>query len=208
MTPQPTAEPYVPATRSLSVLRDAVQECHGCDLYKHATQAVFGEGPRTAKLMMVGEVPGDREDKLGHVFVGPAGHLLDEALAAAKLSRANIYMTNVVKHFKYTQRGKRRIHDKPSRYEVKACRPWLDRELALVKPDVLMLLGAFAAQALLGNQFRVTQSRGVPLEQVTIARVTIATVHPASVLRAPDPESRRAAREQFFADIAKGAAAL
>lgn len=199
--PHPGAERYLPVRRTLPALRAAVQACHGCPLDRHATQAVFGEGPRTARIAIVGEVPGDKEDLAGHPFVGPAGALLDEALAAARLDRKQIYLTNAVKHFKFTQRGKRRIHDKPTKYEIRACRPWLDAELALIEPDVLVLLGAVAAQAMLGASFRVTQHRGEPISAG--GHTTIATVHPASVLRAPDAEARAEARAQFFSDIAK-----
>jgi DNA polymerase len=195
------AEAFLPPSHALTVLREAVQSCHGCPLYKHATQAVFGEGKKTARVMLIGEVPGDKEDLAGHVFVGPAGKLLDEALAHAKIRRADAYLTNAVKHFKYTQRGKRRIHDKPTRYEITACKPWLDEELRAVKPDIVVLLGATAAQALLGSSFRVTKSRGEWLE-TDLAEHTMATVHPASVLRAPDPDARVEQRKAFFADMA------
>jgi uracil-DNA glycosylase len=199
--PFPGAERYLPARRTLPALRTAAQACHGCPLYRHATQAVFGEGPRDARIVMIGEVPGDKEDLAGHPFVGPAGALLDEALAAAKIARDDVYLTNAVKHFKYTLRGKRRIHDKPTRYEMRACKPWLDAELDLIEPRIVVVLGATAAQALLGNAFRVTLHRGEPIP--TGDRTTIATVHPASVLRAPDAEARAEARAQFFADLAK-----
>jgi DNA polymerase len=198
----PGAEQFVPppAERDLPALRAAIGGCHGCPLYKEATQAVFGAGTPGAKVMIVGEVPGDMEDKAGAPFVGPAGRLLDDGLEAAGIPRGEAYVTNAVKHFKFTRRGKRRIHDKPTRYEIAACRPWLDAELDLVKPRILLLLGATAAQALLGSTFRVTQQRGVPLE-TPHARWTFATVHPSSVLRAPDPDAREAARAAFFADL-------
>ncbi len=197
------AQAFLPTLHTLPALRAAVQTCRGCPLYKFATQAVFGEGSAKSRMMLVGEVPGDREDLAGKPFVGPAGALLDHALLAAGIPRDAVYMTNAVKHFKYTQRGKRRIHDKPTRYEVEACKPWLDEELAVTKPDIVVLLGATAAQALLGSAFRVTKSRGQILEEhAAIATYVIATVHPASVLRAPDDEARRAAREEFLADIA------
>lgn len=209
------------------MLREAVQACHGCPLYRHATQAVFGEGDPTARVMLVGEVPGDREDLEGAPFVGPAGRLLDDALAEARIDRRDVYVTNVVKHFKFTRRGKRRIHDKPDRYEITACKPWLAEELAIVSPEILVLLGATAAQALLGARFRVTQERGRPIPSDEAAglmaanlpaaglaapaasgsravpppRWTIATVHPSSVLRAPDPDMREEARAAFFADL-------
>jgi uracil-DNA glycosylase family protein len=197
----PGAEAFVPERHTLPVLRDAVHTCRGCTLYKDATQAVFGEGLATARVMLIGEVPGDSEDLAGVPFVGPAGRLLDDALAHAGIPRDQAYVTNAVKHFKYTKRGKRRIHDKPSRYEIAACKPWLGAELDAVSPEIVVLLGATAAQALLGSAFRVTKSRGTELG-TELARFTFATVHPASVLRAPDEEMRREAREAFLADMA------
>lgn len=196
----PGAENFLPAKHTLPQLRTAVHDCRGCPLYRHATQAVFGEGLAAARVMFVGEQPGDSEDLAGRPFVGPAGRLLDEALAVAGIERKDVYVTNAVKHFKYTQRGKRRIHDKPTRYEIQACKPWLDTELEVVKPEIVVLLGATAAQGLLGSSFRVTKARGVALE-TELARWTFATVHPASVLRAPDDELRRLAREEFIHDI-------
>jgi DNA polymerase len=162
---------------------------------------VFGEGSAASRVMLIGEVPGDREDLAGKPFVGPAGPLLDEALAIGGIPRDEVYVTNAVKHFKYTQRGKRRLHDKPSRYEVAACKPWLRSELEVVEPDIVVLLGATAAQALLGSGFRVTKERGHVIENTGIARWTVATVHPASVLRAPDDEMRRLAKEDFIHDF-------
>lgn len=191
----------MPPRRSLSALRDAVQACRGCPLYRHATQAVFGEGSKTAHIMMIGEQPGDAEDRAGRPFVGPAGRVLDDALAFAGIVRDEVYVTNTVKHFKYTMRGKRRIHSRPTRYEIAACHPWLRAELEQVRPEIVVLLGATAAQALLGMQFRVTRSRGVALE-TELARWTFATVHPSSVLRASGEDARRQARQQFFDDIA------
>ena len=199
--PERTAAPFLPARRTLPAMRAAVQGCRGCDLYKCATQAVFGEGAAHARIMLIGEQPGDAEDVAGRPFVGPAGKLLDEALAAADIPREATFVTNAVKHFKYTQRGKKRIHDKPTRYEQQACRPWLDAELDLVSPDIVVLLGATAAQALLGSKFKVSEMRGQILT-APFARIVIATVHPSSVLRAPDQEKRRAARAAFFADVA------
>jgi DNA polymerase len=196
----PGAGPFLPASHALGALREAVQSCRGCPLYKNATQAVFGEGRKTSRVMLIGEVPGDKEDLAGRVFVGPAGKLLDEALAHAGIPRAEAYLTNAVKHFKYTQRGKRRIHDKPTRYEIAACKPWLDEELLVVKPDIVILLGATAAQALLGATFRVTKSRGEWLDS-DLADNTIATVHPAAVLRAPDAAARADQKAAFFADM-------
>lgn len=196
----PGAQSFVPAERSLRALRTAVVTCRGCPLYRHATQAVFGEGGTHARVMMIGEQPGDSEDLAGRPFVGPAGRVLDGALAAAGIPREDVYVTNVVKHFKFTRRGKRRIHDKPTQYEVAACRPWLTGELELVAPDIVVVLGATAAQSLLGRMFRVTKERGV--ERVTsLAPHTFATVHPASVLRAPDEAQREEARLAFVADL-------
>lgn len=201
MPRHPGAEAFIPHTRSLRVLREAAQACRGCPLYRGATQAVFGAGSATARVMLIGEQPGDAEDRAGKPFVGPAGRLLDEALAAAGIARDDVYITNAVKHFKYTLRGKRRIHDKPNRYEVAACRPWLGEELAKVKPAIVVLLGATAAQALLGSAFRVTKSRGQALA-TDLATHTFATVHPSAVLRAPDSDARAQAKQAFFADLA------
>jgi DNA polymerase len=181
-------------------MRAAVATCRGCPLYRDATQAVFGEGNLAARIMMIGEQPGDAEDLAGKPFVGPAGRVLDAGLAAAGIPRDEVYVTNVVKHFKFTRRGKRRIHDKPTHYEVAACRPWLSGELSLIAPDIVVVLGATAAQSLLGRAFRVTKERGV--ERATVlAPHTFATVHPASVLRAPDEAQREEARMAFFADL-------
>jgi DNA polymerase len=196
----PGAQAFLPERHSLSALRAAVQTCHGCTLYREATQAVFGEGSAHARVVLIGEVPGDSEDLAGKPFVGPAGRLLDEALGVAAIPRTEVYVTNAVKHFKFTRRGKRRIHDKPSRYEVAACKPWLDAELEALDPDIVVLLGATAAQALLGPAFRVTKERGHVLE-TELATWTFATVHPASVLRAPDDELRRIAKDEFIADF-------
>jgi uracil-DNA glycosylase family protein len=165
------------------------------------TQTVFGEGPARAEVMMVGEQPGDQEDRAGQPFVGPAGRVLDEALEEVGIDRSRVYVTNVVKHFKWVARGKRRIHSKPNAREIRACRPWLDAELADVQPRVVVALGATAAQALLGASFRVTQQRGKPLEDTGLAPYVVATVHPASILRAPDPESREAEGRAFVHDL-------
>jgi uracil-DNA glycosylase family protein len=194
------ASPFVPDTNSLKTLREAAAVCRGCPLYGPATQTVFGEGPRRAPLMMIGEMPGDREDRAGHVFVGPAGRELDAALERAGIPRADAYVTNVVKHFKFRERGKRRIHDTPKKSEVDACLPWLREELRLVKPRVVLFLGATAAKSLLGSSFRLTRSRGEPLES-DLAPCVIATVHPASILRAPDEAGRTAEREAFTRDL-------
>ena len=196
----PGAQAFLPERHSLTALRAAVQTCHGCTLYREATQAVFGEGAPHARVVLIGEVPGDYEDIAGKPFVGPAGRLLDEALAVAHIPRTDVYVTNAVKHFKFTRRGKKRIHDKPTRYEVAACKPWLDAELEAIDPEIVVLLGATAAQALLGPTFRVTQERGRVLE-TDVARWTFATVHPAAVLRAPDDELRRLAKDEFIADF-------
>jgi DNA polymerase len=197
----------IPERPTLGALRDAADGCRACDLYRHATQTVFGEGPRHADVMLVGEQPGDAEDLAGHPFVGPAGKLLDRALTEAGIDRKLVYVTNVVKHFKWEPRGKRRIHAKPNSAEIAACRPWLETELALVKPRVLVCLGATAAQALLGTSFKVTQQRGTFVASALAPRVT-ATVHPSSILRAPDEESRRAEMRRFVADLGRVAAEL
>jgi DNA polymerase len=193
--------------RSLSAVRTAAAGCRACDLYKNATQTVFGEGPRRAVVMMVGEQPGDQEDLNGHPFVGPAGRLLDRALEEAGIERRLVYLTNVVKHFKWEPRGKRRIHMKPNAAEVAACRPWLDAELGLVKPRVLVCLGAVAAQALLGRQFKVSVERGRFVESPLAPRV-LATVHPSSILRARDEASRRDQMAAFVADLKTVAAGI
>lgn len=194
------ATPFLPARRSLTTLREAAAVCRGCHLHERATQTVFGEGLRRARVMLVGEMPGDREDRAGHVFVGPAGRELDAALEQVGIDRGDVYITNVVKHFKFQERGKRRIHDKPSRWEVRACLPWLEAELEVVAPEVLVLLGATAGQALLGSGFKLTQSRGAPLDS-DLADVVFATAHPSSILRVPSDAARRAAREHFVADL-------
>jgi DNA polymerase len=194
-----SAADFLPERRTLPALREAAAGCKGCRLYANATQTVFGEGPRTAEVVMVGEVPGDREDLAGKPFVGPAGRLLDEALEEAGIDRRKVYVTNVVKHFKFTRRGKRRIHKKPAAEEIGACRPWLDAELEAVKPKALVALGATAAQALLGRQFRVSRQRGVPVES-DLAPLVMATVHPSSILRA-DEEDRDDALAAFVGDL-------
>ncbi|HEX3646284.1 MAG TPA: UdgX family uracil-DNA binding protein [Vicinamibacterales bacterium] len=196
-----------PAKISLTRLRDEARGCRACDLYKHATQTVFGEGPARAALMLIGEQPGDAEDLSGHPFVGPAGRLLDRALEDAGIDRATVYLTNVVKHFKFEPRGKRRIHKKPRAGEIGACRPWLDSEIALVKPKVIVCLGATAAQALLGPAFKVTMQRGAFVASPLAPRV-MATVHPSSILRAPDEEARRREMKQFTDDLRAAARAL
>jgi uracil-DNA glycosylase len=194
-----SAAPLVPERPSLPKLRGAAEGCTACDLYKTGTQTVFGEGTRNAEVMFVGEQPGDQEDLAGKPFVGPAGRLLDEALVDAGIDRAKVYVTNVVKHFKWQARGKRRIHQKPNWSEIAACRPWLEAELAVVEPRVLVCLGATAAQALLDRQFRVTRERGRPVES-DLAEHVIATVHPSSILRS-DPETREQEYAAFVEDL-------
>jgi uracil-DNA glycosylase len=193
-----------PRKSTIRGLRLQADDCKACDLWKTATQTVFGEGNPKAAIMLVGEQPGDQEDLAGKPFVGPAGKLLDEALAEAGIDRAQVYVTNVVKHFKWTpsERGKRRIHKKPRSSEVQACRPWLAAELSIVRPRILVCLGATAAQSLLGRQFSVTRQRGQLVES-DLAPFTIATVHPSSILRAPDAESRRQQMRAFVGDLRK-----
>jgi DNA polymerase len=196
----PDATPFLPQRRTLDTLREAAQGCRGCDLYLSATQTVFGEGPEQARVVFVGEQPGDAEDRAGRPFVGPAGGVLDRALAAAGIDRGLTYVTNSVKHFSFEPRGKARLHKKPRPGEVRACSPWLRAELALIKPDVLVLLGATAAQSIFGPQFRVSQERGV-VKEGELAPAILATIHPSSVLRAPDDEARHAAFESLVADL-------
>jgi uracil-DNA glycosylase len=197
------ATPFLPSDPdpSLEALKKAAAGCKGCDLFQLGTQTVFGEGPARATVMFVGEQPGDQEDRAGKPFVGPAGRLLDEALEEVGIDRSHVYVTNAVKHFKWTARGKRRIHSKPNAREIRACRPWLDAELEDVAPRVIVVLGATAAQALLGASFRVTQQRGKPLENTGLADYVLATVHPASVLRAPDAETRELEERAFVDDL-------
>jgi uracil-DNA glycosylase family protein len=204
--PTRSAADFFPPRVTLRTLSAAARECRGCDLFRDATQTVFGEGVPGAEVVLVGEQPGDREDLEGRPFVGPAGRLLDEALAEAGIERDGVYLTNVVKHFKFEQRGKRRIHRKPDLHEQAACLPWLEAELEQIHPTALVLLGATAAQALLGREFRVTKQRGTWVHAPYAPLVT-ATVHPSSILRAPD-ETRGAERELFVRDLAKVAAEL
>jgi uracil-DNA glycosylase family protein len=199
-SPGVSAAAYLPDRLSLKSLRETVQTCRACPLYANATQAVLGEGARESEVMLVGEQPGDREDREGRPFVGPAGRLLDEALEEAGIDRTKIYVTNAVKHFKWQPRGKRRIHQKPNWSELAACRPWLDAELEVVKPRVIVCLGATAAQALLGRDFRVTKQRGVPVDS-SLAEYVVATVHPSSVLRQRDDESRDAEMRGLVRDL-------
>jgi DNA polymerase len=196
-----SAAEYLPATRSLSALREAAAGCRACPLWRTGTQTVFGEGAKASDVMLVGEQPGDKEDQEGRPFVGPAGRLLDEALAEAGIDRSRAYVTNVVKHFKWQARGKRRIHAKPSWTEMMACKPWLEAELDAVKPDVLVCMGATASQALLGKQFRVTKERGHPLES-DLAPHVLATIHPSAVLRADDRETEFAGLVQDLKVVA------
>ena len=189
-----------PDTSSLTEVRDASRQCTACHLYKRATQTVFGEGPKGAPIMLVGEQPGDYEDVAGKPFVGPAGKIMDRALEEAGIDRSKVYVTNAVKHFKWEPRGKRRIHQKPNSREIAACRPWLEAELRLVKPKLLVCLGATAAQAVFGPSFRVTRERGKVLSSKLAPRV-LATVHPSSLLRQPDEESREREYKRFVADL-------
>jgi uracil-DNA glycosylase family protein len=199
---QETAAPLVPARPTLARLREAAARCTACELYLLGTQTVFGEGPAKARVMMVGEQPGDREDIEGHPFVGPAGKLLDRSLTEAGITRDDVYVTNVVKHFRWEgTRGKRRIHRKPSMAHITACRPWLEAELAVVKPKVLVCLGATAAQAIVGKSFKVTEHRGELMEVPGIDALVTATVHPSSVLRARDDETRKSEMKALVRDL-------
>ena len=201
------AQAFMPKRATLTSLRRAAAQCHGCGLWRHATQTVFGEGRKSSRMMLVGETPGDREDREGHPFVGPAGRELDRGLAAAGIDRRDIYLTNVAKHFKFEERGKRRIHKTPTRAEVNACRPWFDAELAQVKPEVLVILGAVAGKALLGSRFTLRAYRDRPIES-DLAPVVTATIHPSVILRAPDGASRQAERRAFIDDLRSAARAL
>jgi DNA polymerase len=209
MTKRPPidAAELIPNRPTLKKLRAAAMDCQACALWRLGTQTVFGEGRPRASLMLVGEQPGDAEDLAGHPFVGPAGKLLNRALQDAGIDRADVYVTNVVKHFKWEPRGKRRIHKKPNAREIAACRPWLDTEIAVVKPRAIVCLGATAAQSLLGRQFKVTAERGAFVTS-PLAPLVMATVHPSSILRAPDDEARRDELKRFTADLRKVARAL
>ena len=202
-----SAADFLPDDRSLPSLREAAATCRGCALWMRGTQTVFGEGPRRARVMMIGEQPGNDEDLAGKPFVGPAGRILDRALEAAGIARGDVYVTNVVKHFKWEPKGKRRIHAKPNQMEIAACLPWLEAELDLVKPVVLVCLGATAAQALFGKAFRVTRDRG-RLVPSALAPYALATVHPSALLRAPDEETRDREILRFVDDLRKVAAIL
>jgi DNA polymerase len=201
------AADFLPSRRSLAALRKAAVGCRGCDLYARATQTVFGAGARGARIVLVGEQPGNDEDLAGAPFVGPAGRVLDEALATAGIDRDLCYVTNAVKHFKWTPRGKRRMHGKPNAAEIHACRPWLDAELALLRPTVLVCLGATAAQALLGRGVRVTVDHGRPIA-TPLASHALATIHPSSVLRQPDDAARQRARRLLTGDLRRAAELL
>jgi uracil-DNA glycosylase len=195
-----TAAPFVPKQMNLTALRRAAEECRGCDLYKGATQTVFGQGPRRAHVMLLGEMPGNDEDIEGEPFVGPAGRLLDESLEEAGIERNDVYVTNAVKHFRWEPRGKRRLHKKPAARQIEACRPWLQAEVLVVKPPVIVCLGATAAQTLLGRAFRVTKDRGKFIKSEW-APAIMATYHPSAILRAPDKEHRDRMRGEFVADL-------
>jgi uracil-DNA glycosylase family protein len=195
-----SAADLVPERPTVGRLKEAAAGCRACRLWRDATQTVFGEGVGTAQVMLVGEQPGDREDLSGRPFVGPAGRLLDQALEEAGIDRRAVYVTNVVKHFKFTRRGKRRIHKRPAADEIAACHPWLEAELGVVRPKILVCLGATAAQALLGRTFRVTQQRGRFVESELAPRVT-ATIHPSAILRAPDDATRRDEMDAFVRDL-------
>lgn len=198
--PEVTAADFLPERRSLAALKRAAQDCRGCPLYRDASQAVFGEGLKRSRLMLVGEMPGDGEDRAGKPFVGPAGRILDAALDEAGIERKDAYVTNVVKHFKWERRGRRRLHKTPNAREVKACLPWLEAEIDLVRPDAFVCLGATAAKSLLGSDFRVTKRHGELLE-TRLARYTMATAHPSAVLRKPDREQRDRAMQELVADL-------
>jgi uracil-DNA glycosylase family protein len=201
------ASAFLPEQLDLAALREAAADCRGCELWRLGTQTVFGEGPPDARMMLVGEAPGDREDRAGRPFVGPAGRELDQALEAVGIDRGDVYLTNAVKHFKFEERGKRRIHQRPDAKEIKACRPWLHAELDVVRPEVLVALGATAAKSLLGSTFRLMAQRGEPLES-DLAPVVLATIHPSAILRGRDSEARQAQRELFMKDLRAAAAAL
>ena len=203
----PGAESFLPNRASLKALREAAGGCRGCGLYEDATQTVFGEGRRNARMMLVGEMPGDREDRAGQPFVGPAGRELDRALEKLGLVRRDLYVTNVVKHFKFEERGKRRIHQTPKRGEVDACMPWFDNEIKLVRPQAVVILGATAAKALLGSGFGLTRHRGELLD-TELAPIVTATIHPAAILRSRDDEARHRERARFTEDLRVAVEAL
>jgi uracil-DNA glycosylase family protein len=202
-----SAAEFLPERESLKALREAADRCRGCDLYEDATQTVFGEGRKSSRMMLVGETPGDREDLAGHVFVGPAGRELNRALERVGIERRDIYLTNAVKHFRFEERGKRRIHQRPEGRHIKACRPWLEAELRQIRPEALVLMGAVAAQSLLGSTFRVTQNRGELLD-ADLAPIVVATIHPSAILRERTDEDRIRQREAFTKDLQVAADAL
>ena len=202
-----SAAPLIPAQASLETLREAATHCQACPLWQSGTQTVFGEGNRRAAALFVGEQPGDQEDRIGKPFVGPAGQLFDRALRAAEIDRTQLYVTNVVKHFKWIAKGYRRLHQSPNKAEVMACRPWLEAEIAVVQPQVIVCLGAVAARALLGETFRVTRQRGEFLSS-PLAPCILATLHPSAILRMPDEKVREAAFHDFTADLKKVAAKI
>ena len=201
------ATPFLPERKTLSTLRKAAAGCRGCPLWRNATQTVFGEGLERSRLMLIGEVPGDKEDREGQPFVGPAGRELDKALEAAGIDREEVYVTNAVKHFSFTERGKRRIHQTPKRFHIEACRPWLDSEIELIRPEAIVLLGATAGKALLGSKFKLGESRGRPLES-DLAPLVTATAHPSSILRQRDDDARHAERRMFTEDLKRVAQML
>jgi len=203
----PTARPFLPARPGLQNLSEAAESCRGCDLFERATQTVFGEGPDSAVMVLIGEQPGDQEDQNGRPFVGPAGRLLDRALAEAGIPRDQVYVTNAVKHFKWVSRGKRRLHDKPRRSEILACRPWLEAEISTIRPQIVVCLGATAAQSLLGTSFKITHERGKVLK-TEWAPLLLATIHPSALLRITDENERRQGFADFVADLKKAAAAI
>jgi uracil-DNA glycosylase len=195
-----SAADFLPTRLNLSALREAAAHCQGCDLYKNATQTVFGEGPKRAHLILLGEVPGDEEDKQGKPFVGPAGRLLDDSLEQAGIPRDDVYVTNAVKHFRWEPRGKRRLHKKPTGRQIEACKPWLHAEILVVKPEVIVCMGATAAQTMLGRDFRLTKHRGEFFRSEETAWIT-ATYHPSAILRAPEKADRDRMREEFIEDL-------
>ena len=203
-----SAADYLPKKLSLTSLRTAAAGCHGCDLYKYATRTVFGEGRAHARLLLVGEQPGDSEDRAGRPFVGPAGRILHQGLEAAGIAPRDIYVTNAVKHFKFIERGKRRIHNKPKTIEIRACKPWLQAEVEVVRPELIVALGATAAQSLLGSTFRLLVNRGRVIAQPGLRAPVVPTIHPSAVLRAPDSETRHAEMRKFIADLRIAAKAL
>src|SRR3984885_3889346 len=201
-TESTSAAEYIPDHPTPRTLRAAVQKCRGCDLYACATQAVFGEGPNSAQIVFIGEQPGDEEDRQGHPFVGPSGRLLDRALVEAGIDRSLVYVTNAVKHFKFEERGKRRLHKKPNGMEIRACQPWLEAEINLIQPQIIVCLGATAAQSIFGGTYRVTKERGQFVRNSWAPHVT-STVHPSAILRAPDEEQRHREYEKFVGDLKK-----